>query len=32
METFKGLWTSEHRDGTFVTSVSNIPMDVFVDL
>jgi alcohol dehydrogenase len=28
METFKGLWTSENGDGTYVTSVSNIPMDV----
>lgn len=28
METFKGLWTSENADGTFVTSMSNIPMDV----
>lgn len=28
METFKGLWTSENGDGTYVTSLSNIPMDV----
>jgi putative YhdH/YhfP family quinone oxidoreductase len=28
METFKGLWTSENADGTYVTSMSNIPMDV----
>ena len=28
METFKGLWTSENGDGTYVTSVSNIPLDV----
>ena len=28
METFKGLWTSEKGDGTYVTSLSNIPMDV----
>ena len=28
METFKGLWTSENADGTFVTTISNIPMNV----
>ena len=28
METFKGLWTSENVDGTYVTAISNIPMDV----
>jgi alcohol dehydrogenase len=28
METFKGLWTSENGDGTYATSLSNIPMDV----
>jgi putative YhdH/YhfP family quinone oxidoreductase len=28
METFKGLWTSENGDGTYFTSVSNIPLDV----
>lgn len=28
METFKGLWTSESVDGTYVTTISNIPMDV----
>lgn len=28
METFKGLWTSERVDGTYVTTISNIPMDV----
>ena len=28
METFKGLLTSENVDGTYVTAISNIPMDV----
>jgi len=28
METFKGLWTSENADGTYVTLISDIPVDV----
>jgi len=28
METFKGLWTIDNGDGTFATSLSNIPINV----
>jgi putative YhdH/YhfP family quinone oxidoreductase len=28
METFKALWTSQNEAGTYVTAISNIPMDV----
>ncbi len=30
METFKGLWTSENKDGTFETSLSDIPTNVLI--
>ena len=30
METFKGLWTSENKNGTFETSLSDIPTNVLI--